>query len=571
MKPIADRQAEVEAIHGEIFAERIARRQANTTTRGPTAPNNVDDAQLLDKARGAKNGVRFAALYDLGNWQAEGFPSQSEADAALAGDLMFWTGNGQDRTDRLFRNSALMRDKWNRQDYRERTLDLATVADPYKGRRAKLKVVSINVSRVEEPQAPKYPYPVLKDAALVGIAGEFVELISPESEADRASLLIQFLIIAGCALGRGSYYEVEAARHHANLFGIAVGPSSLGRKGTAYGHAERVAFEAGVLSLLNVRTGLSSGEGIIHAVRDALLDEEGNVVDAGVSDKRMLLYAPEFSQALKVIRREGNTLSETLRFSYDTGNLHNLIKNSPDMATGAHIACLGHITQIEFLSLLEDIEVGNGLLTRFLIFCSQRSKELPFGGNINQEALKKFIARFQTSINQGRNLGRMTWRPEAAEKWRTEYSRLSAGRPGLLGALTSRAEAKCARLTTLYAALRGSSEFIVEDLDAGLAVWQYCYQSARFIFGQRLGNIVADRILAALRNKPEGLTRTDINNSLGRHADAERINAALQLLRQEQLAYSEEVKTSGRPSEVWKPRPVGEAYLEERDDGNQDD
>jgi putative DNA primase/helicase len=135
-REVESRQQAVDEIHAEVFADRAKRREMNGTAHAPTQPNNLDDEALLDKARSAKNGDKFTALYDVGAWQAQRYLSQSEADAALVTLLMWWTGNDRERADRLFRLSALMRPEWaERPDLRERTLDLATVANPYSPRR----------------------------------------------------------------------------------------------------------------------------------------------------------------------------------------------------------------------------------------------------------------------------------------------------------------------------------------------------------------------------------------------------------------------------------------------------
>ena len=125
MATIAERQAEVSAIHSELFGERQHRRSAQRGLATPTLPTNIDDTTLLDKARHANDGAKFAALYDRGDWSGQLYPSQSEADLWLAGKLAFWTGRDSPRIDSLFRQSALMREKWNREDYRQRTLTAA--------------------------------------------------------------------------------------------------------------------------------------------------------------------------------------------------------------------------------------------------------------------------------------------------------------------------------------------------------------------------------------------------------------------------------------------------------------
>ena len=58
----------------------------------------------------SKNGDGIKALYDgdTGN-----YPSQSEADLALCCHLAFWFKSNADTIDQAFRNSGLMRDKWD--------------------------------------------------------------------------------------------------------------------------------------------------------------------------------------------------------------------------------------------------------------------------------------------------------------------------------------------------------------------------------------------------------------------------------------------------------------------------
>lgn len=85
-----------------------------TTTSPPTESVELDDQQLLEKARSAANGDDFDAL-----WQGStaSYDSHSEADMALACHLAFWTGGDPARIDALFRKSSLMRDKWDEQHY----------------------------------------------------------------------------------------------------------------------------------------------------------------------------------------------------------------------------------------------------------------------------------------------------------------------------------------------------------------------------------------------------------------------------------------------------------------------
>src|SRR5262249_42880058 len=77
--------------------------------------------------------------------------------------------------------------------------------------------------------------PAMDGAAYHGLAGEFVALVEPHTEADPAALLVQYLVMAGSVFGRGRYFAVEEDRHHTNLFATIVGESSKARKGTSKG------------------------------------------------------------------------------------------------------------------------------------------------------------------------------------------------------------------------------------------------------------------------------------------------------------------------------------------------
>ena len=72
----------------------------------------MDDADILDKARNCKTGALFQLLYS-GQWEGL-YPSQSEADIAFCNHLAFWTQKDEQQMDRIFRSSGLMREKWDK-------------------------------------------------------------------------------------------------------------------------------------------------------------------------------------------------------------------------------------------------------------------------------------------------------------------------------------------------------------------------------------------------------------------------------------------------------------------------
>ena len=131
--------------------------------------------------------------------------------------------------------------------------------------------------------------------------------------------------------------------------------------------------------------------------------------------------------------------------------------------------------------------------------------------------------------------------------------RLSNGRPGLLGAVTARAEAQVLRLSCLFAVADGAVVIGPRHLHAALEVWRYCFDSARYVFGAAIGDPTADAIDQALRRTADGLTRRDLlHNVFGRNRSAAEIGRALTLLEHAGLAYHQvDHDTGGRAADRW--------------------
>jgi hypothetical protein len=282
-----------------------------------------------------------------------------------------------------------------------------------------------------------------------------------------------------------------------------------------------------------------------------IVDYQEVEADAGILDKRLLVVESEFTSTLRMMSRDGNTLSPTLRDAWDRGDLTLMTKNSPARATGAHIGILGHACREELLRYLNSTEAGNGFANRFLWICAKRSKCLPDGGAPKDEVMVPIADRLRESLEFAKKSQQVRRDEEAAAMWRRVYPALSEGKPGLLGAVIGRAEAQVVRLSLIYALLDRSNVIRAEHLEAGLAIWAYAESSARFIFGESLGYPEADRLLAALRTAPEGLSKSEISAVFGRHRSESEIESALRALSEGGLAERRTVETQGRSREVW--------------------
>ena len=406
-------------------------------------------------------------------------------------------------------------------------------------------------------------WPVMHRAAYYGLAGEVVRSIEPHSEADPVAILLQFLTAFGNAVGSSPYYQVEGDKHRAKLFIVTSGATSKGRKGTALGRIRQLMEIADPdWEQDNIQSGLSSGEGVISHVRDPIskLGKDGAIeqVDAGVTDKRLMLVTEEFAGALRVTERAGNTLSPVLRDAWGTSKLQTLTKNSPIKATDSHISIIGHVTDDELRAVLTRIEMANGFANRFLFARVKRSKLLPHGGHLDYATLQELGEQVAERLRQARTLGRITMTDAAAEAWEKTYADLSGDRPGLLGAILGRADAQVIRIALIYALLDNTEQVDLPHLGAALAVWGFCEDSTTQIWGDMIGDDVADTILAALKAAGlAGMGRTEMSNLLSRHVSSARITMALESLQRAGKAERMPGPTVGHGEQRWRYKEAG--------------
>ena len=106
-KEIKDCTETIKVLHNKYLPKETPKAEIRQTVTV-----ELDDSEVIEKARNCKTGTLFSMLYS-GQWEGL-FPSQSEADLAFCNQLAFWCGKNEAQMDRIFRNSGLMRDKWDK-------------------------------------------------------------------------------------------------------------------------------------------------------------------------------------------------------------------------------------------------------------------------------------------------------------------------------------------------------------------------------------------------------------------------------------------------------------------------
>jgi Bifunctional DNA primase/polymerase, N-terminal/Primase C terminal 2 (PriCT-2) len=519
-------------------------KKEKTASKGPTVDEGrgrlsmrelVDIAGALERVDGAERD----------NWLRVGMALRSTGDPGARFLWERWSLQWPERFNGANQDETWSSLKETRPDGRE-----VTIATLFHMAKAATPAASA---------APDMHWPAdIGAVAHIGAAGRFLELVAPQTEADPNALLVQFLVFYGNAVGRSPHVRIGGMRHGTNLFAIVAGNTSRGRKGTSEAEVRRAMRMADEdWSKTCVLSGLSSGEGVIDAIRDAREEFDAkkgkSYTIPGKVDKRLMVSEGEFARVLAQVCREGNVLSSVLRQAWDSETLRIMTRTSPASATDPHISTVAHVTRHELLMRMSETDLFNGLGNRFLWCCSKRSKLLPLGGYVDPNDLEQLGDEIRRSLSHARRQSEVRFTAAGKKFWVDIYEQLGAERPGLWGALTARSEAQVRRLSLIFAMLDCAAEVDVAHLQAALEVWRYCDESARYLFGDKIGQPVADKLMAAIRAAgASGLSRSQLSAALGRNVPAAQIDAALQILERGGMASKGTVGEGRSASEVWR-------------------
>lgn len=356
-------------------------------------------------------------------------------------------------------------------------------------------------SQLREPARdidPKAP-PAMRPEGFPGLLGEVVEVACKDSEAHPVAVAANFLAFFAASVGRGPFIQIGDAIAHCRPYSLLVGRSGKARKGTSeatvrtiFERAQRVLKSRNAASQpLRVHTGgLSSGEGVAWAIRDPVdEDEKGKGGDLGVSDKRLLVIESEFANVLAQSKREGNTLSATVRNLWDGRALEPLTKTSRTRASWPHVVIIGHITGHELREKSTDNDAANGLLNRFMILHVHRPKLVPDPQPTpveKLEGLAVMVADAIESVNmcnyKAENQNEIKMNHAARALWIKQYANITQDRDGLAGSLMARSEVYARILASCFALLDKRTQIEPEDFKASFAWIDYWRASTEFIF-----------------------------------------------------------------------------------------
>jgi hypothetical protein len=346
---------------------------------------------------------------------------------------------------------------------------------------------------------PKQPGPAWDDSILYGSAGKLVQKAAQYNESHPAGMLVDFLVSLGSIIGHGPYFNISATKHYSNEFMARVGDSSRSRKGTGRDAIDQV------LKLVDpswyssrVESGFGSGEAIISLIRDAAVEPAKlnhrtgkfeSMVVPGVQDKRLCIREGELASIFVLAGKPESRADIILRDGWDGKPLRNVVKGKGKDGFSNSAKCeephLSISADTTIHELRQKMPVGadeNGFGNRFLYVYVHRVKLCPQGSP--ELDWTREIRDFQEVVQFARTVKHVSMSKRARQWWNDNYSRFEQQGPdGLAGKMTTRAAAHVRRLAMLYTLIDLTDEIELEHFQAAEKLWDYCEESAMFIFG----------------------------------------------------------------------------------------
>lgn len=352
----------------------------------------------------------------------------------------------------------------------------------------------------------------ISNEAYIGPLGKFIFDLSNYVEPCKESLLIQSLVVLGNLLNKKFYISISGNKLNTNLFAIILGKTSKARKGTSKRIVETIFRDIWGDELRNrTKRGLSSGEGLIHSLRDPAYGVKENkngeqitvLIDQGIENKNAIYYEEEFSRVLKSSKRDTNNITEVIREAYDSGNLSVLTRNNPLTATNTNVSIIAQSTIEEFKNILKNVDCDNGFYNRFIFCKASRANVIPHTiSPIEIDAYHEFkikMLKVKSFIELTNEL-EMEYSKDAMKLWEKYYLE-TAYSDEINGNIKGRSEDQLQKVAMIYAISECSETIETRHLLASKAILDYCHQTIDYVFSSNKSEDLRDyKVLKYLKN-----------------------------------------------------------------------
>jgi hypothetical protein len=369
---IENRPAEIKKIHQEIFGKQ---KQKKLAFEGlPEVFGKKPDIQkVLDKAFKSKNGERVKALFD---GDIGGYPSQSEADLALCCHLAYWFKDKAEAVDQAFRESGLMRPKWDSKRgssaYGWQTIEKAIEAAEERTAIQNEPVLvpdpqddhgggpDVQNGQLEEAGAqsgtPEFPPTVMS-----GLAGYFTQIYGSHLEPPEQFFYMSYLALLGLAVGHKLTLSSQR-RYRPNFYMVLLGESGKTRKSTAI--EETVGFFTDALAdkCFTVCRGAASGEALGKKFEENL---------------NVLLYYDELKVFVNKANIQNSTLLSAVNILFETTRYENFKTKDPLIIDNAHLSVIAASTTDTYAEMFSPKYLDIGFNNRLFLVPGDSDKCIP--------------------------------------------------------------------------------------------------------------------------------------------------------------------------------------------------
>lgn len=356
------------------------------------------------------------------------------------------------------------------------------------------------------------PGPVWNNNVMYGVAGEIIKKAAEFCESHPAGMYLDLLVAMGNIFGRQPRFRISEDRHYANEFVARVGLTSTARKGTGQSMVNAIIQKLDTTWSKRIMSGFGSAQAIIHSLRDDFVqpvrDKKAGfkeILVPGISDKRLFIRETELAGVFKLASMKDSQVDVVLRAGWDGTPLKNIVKgksidgiSNSTQCEEPHISISGDTTRNELIKTLPEGSDSNGFGNRFLYcyvyrtqICSNGSPEFDWSNE---------IIRLNDAIAFAKTVQYVPLSESARKMCNRMYEEMERTRPNnRVGSMTARGPAHVRRLALILALLDLSPEVDCEHIHAARKIWDYCEDSARYIFGgytkaqQRIIQFVAAR------------------------------------------------------------------------------
>jgi hypothetical protein len=408
--------------------------------------------------------------------------------------------------------------------------------------------------------AAEYPVRKLKESAgphfdesiLYGPIGEVTKRISEYNESHIAAIYLNLLVSIGNLFGRGPHFHINKSTHYLNESLACVGDSSVARKGQGADEVNSFLsnFAGEWLTRCN-SSGFGSGQGIIYQIRDDVtfqtpIKEKGvvmgykEVTKKGIADKRLCIREDELSGLFKLAARSEDKTDELIRNGWDGKKLSNLVAGKTEVGESNSLVCrepmlsiVGYTTPSLAKTTLVTGADTSGFGNRFLWCHIRRLKLVPLGGPDIEWGYEKITFKSQEMsvpeyffqmLAQAKKDRLIPLAKNARKFWENLYYKLEKNKRGFVARMTSRGAGHIRRLATILCLIDCEDAVQIKHLEAAKAIWDYCVESARYIF---VGVTPEQMQIMRLAKNKQDITRTDVHNLFSRKKTGDWINAQL--------------------------------------------